>query len=98
MASSFGVYRGAGEPTAVKVRFGPEAARYVQESRWHASQRLTALADGGVLAEFRVSGTEEIKGWVLSFGAKAVVVEPESLRRQIACELQTLAAAYAEAS
>lgn len=93
MAAAFGVYRN-GEPTAVKVRFGPAAARYVREARWHESQALTDLPDGGVLAEFTVSGTEAIKHWVLGFGAKAVVVEPDALRREIQQELEETLSAY----
>ncbi len=95
LAASFGVYQRDGSPTTVMVRFAPEAARYVQESRWHACERLTPQPDGGVLAEFRLSSTEELKRWVLSFGAKAVVLEPESLRREIVEEVHSLAAAYA---
>ncbi len=90
---AFGVYCGTGDVT-VRVRFRPDAARYVLESRWHAGQRLTRLADGGVVAEFRLSSTAEIRSWVLSFGAKAVVLEPEGLRREIAEELRAMAAAY----
>ena len=47
-----------------------------------------------MLAEFRLSGTEELKRWVLGFGAKAAVLEPESLRLEIAEELQALLTAY----
>jgi predicted DNA-binding transcriptional regulator YafY len=93
MAPAFGVYRG-GEPIGVKVRFTPTAARYVREARRHESQRLTPLPDGGVLAEFTVSGTEEIKSWILGFGAKAVVIEPEGLRAEIVEELRAMASHY----
>jgi predicted DNA-binding transcriptional regulator YafY len=94
LAAAFGVYQSDGPIIAVKVRFDRAAARYVRESAWHASQRLTAQPDGGVVAEFRLSATEELKRWVLSFGARAVVLEPESLRREIAEELAALAEVY----
>jgi WYL domain len=94
MSSAFGVYRG-GEPVDVVVRFAPAAARYVREARRHGSQELTPLPDGGVLARFTVSGTEEIKHWVLGFGAKAVIQEPECLRREVVEELRAMASTYA---
>jgi predicted DNA-binding transcriptional regulator YafY len=94
LASSFGAYQRDGTPVTVKVRFSPAAARYVRESRWHAEQRLAPQPDGSVLAEFRLTSTEELKRWVLGFGAKAVVLEPESLRREIAEELRSLVPAY----
>jgi len=94
MAESFGVYRGAGDPVVVRVRFGPEAARYVRESVHHARRELTDDHDGGVVAEYLVSGTEEIKRWVLGFGIKAVVLEPDSLRREVMAELRAAAEGY----
>jgi len=46
-------------------------ARYVSESNWHESQKLTPQKDGSVLAEFQLSDTEEIKRWIMSFGQHA---------------------------
>jgi predicted DNA-binding transcriptional regulator YafY len=94
MSSAFGVYRG-GEPIEVVVRFAPAAARYVREARRHVSQRLTPLPDGGVLARFTVSGTEEIKRWVLGLGAKATIVEPDWLNLEVVEELRAMVSAYA---
>lgn len=94
LASSFGVYQSAGPSTTVKVRFFPAVARYVAESRRHASQRLTPEPDGGLIAEFTLSSTVEIKSWILSFGAKAVVLEPEALRQEIAADLVLALTSY----
>ena len=76
------------------VKFLPAAARYVQESNWHQSQALTKERDGSLLARFQLSSTVEIKSWVLSFGANAVVIEPEELRLAIAAELEQLIKVY----
>jgi predicted DNA-binding transcriptional regulator YafY len=92
-ARSFGVYEGDDDVTVV-VRFLPAAARYVQESHWHPSQSLTEQPDGSVLARFQLSSTVEIKSWVLSFGASAVVIEPAALRDEIARELAELSKLY----
>ena len=56
-------------------------SRYVQESQWHASQKLTKQRDGSLLAEFHLDDTVEIKSWIMSFGRNAVVLEPEQLRK-----------------
>jgi len=92
-ARSFGVFRGDGE-VHVKVQFAPEVARYVQESKWHPSQRLAPQSDGSLLAEFDLDGTEEIKRWVLSFGRHAEALEPRALREEIAAEVETLSGRY----
>ena len=45
-----------------------------------------------------MAGTEEVKHWVMSWGAKAVVLEPESLRQEILAESTELAEKYSEFS
>ncbi len=95
LAGSFGIYHTDGEAEVrIRVRFSPAVARYVQESQWHASQKLTKDRDGSLVAEFRLDDTSEIKRWIMSFGASAVVLEPETLRVEIVAELEPLLAAY----
>jgi len=90
---SFGVFHGDGE-VHVKVRFSQEVARYVQESKWHPSQQLSPQADGSLVAEFDLDGTEEIKRWVLGFGRRAEVLEPAALRDEVRDELTATAHQY----
>lgn len=89
LAGSFGIFQGKGD-IVVRVRFAQPVARYVQESKWHASQKLSKQRDGSLLAEFRLSTTEEIKRWLLSFGKHATVVAPDALRNAIADEAQAM--------
>lgn len=93
LADSFGVFRGDGN-LLVRLRFSALAARHVTEGRWHASQKLEPQRDGTLIAEFRLSGTEEIKRWALSFGQQVEVLEPLALRNELRDELRTMAAAY----
>ena len=93
LAKSFGVFQGEGE-VHVKVRFSATVARYVQEGRWHSSQKLTRQKDGSLLAEFDLSTTEEIKHWLLSFGQHAEVLAPPELRQEITDEVRALLALY----
>jgi predicted DNA-binding transcriptional regulator YafY len=95
LAKSFGVYHGDGD-VKIKVRFAPAVARYVSESNWHESQKLAPQKDGGLVAEFDLSDTEEIQRWIMSFGQHAVVQEPESLKEEIVQELNSLLAAYCQ--
>ena len=78
--------------TVVAVKFLPGPATGNQTA--HASQVLTRQAHGSLLARFQLSSTVEIKSWVLSFGANAVVLEPEQLRLAIALELEQLIKVY----
>ncbi|MCA9088025.1 MAG: WYL domain-containing transcriptional regulator [Planctomycetaceae bacterium] len=94
LASTFGVFHSSGEPQQVHIRFRPKVARYIQEHRWHPSQIVTEQSDGSALIELQLADLHEVKAWVLSFGAKAVVEEPEELREMILADLKSLRGAY----
>ncbi len=91
---SFGVFHGDGQVQHVKIRFSSTVARYVQEGAWHPSQKLSPQPDGSVVAEFDLSSTEEIKRWVLGFGRHAEVLEPDTLRDEMAEELEAMRDRY----
>lgn len=91
---SLGIFHADGEPQRVLIRFSRNVARYLGEHEWHESQKLTREKDGSILAEFELTSLEEVKSWVLSFGANAVVEEPEELRQQIRKEIEQLAGEY----
>jgi predicted DNA-binding transcriptional regulator YafY len=93
---AFGLIRGA-ETVRVRVRFDDKVARYVQRRMWHPTQRFRKLAGarGGVEMTMDVRGTVELVSWVLGFGGTAEVVEPASLRDQIAAELRDATRIYA---
>ena len=92
MQTSFGVY--LGEPVRVKVWFAPDVAGYIKEKIWHESQQIHEQKDGSVVFEAEVAGTDEIKFWILSWGAKALVLEPDSLREEIKTETASLMETY----
>ncbi len=75
------------EPIELKVLFSPEVARYIKERVWAKGQKISDREDGSVMLELTTSGWIDIKRWVMSFGADAVVVEPEELRKEIREEL-----------
>jgi predicted DNA-binding transcriptional regulator YafY len=93
MAASFGVFRG--EDVQVAVRFSSAVAGYIREKTWHASQNLTELENGDLLFEAEVAGIDEIKYWVLQWGAQAEVLAPAALRRAIRAEAEAMTACYA---
>lgn len=93
-ASSFGIFHKNGTPYDIRIHFARKAAWYVEEHRWHESQQLTTHPDGSATLQLQLTSLEEIKSWILSFGAKARVEEPEELREMIAADLEKLAAEY----
>jgi predicted DNA-binding transcriptional regulator YafY len=93
LSGSLGIYDGDGD-IAVAIKFLPAAARHAQEARWHQSKVFTQQRDGSVVLRMRLSSTVEIKSRVLSYGSNAVVLEPESLRNEIAAELERMIPSY----
>jgi predicted DNA-binding transcriptional regulator YafY len=64
----------------VAVRFSPEVAARVSETRWHPTQEVETAADGSLVWSAKVSGLQEVRGWILSWGGDAEALEPAELR------------------
>lgn len=82
LRDSFGVHSASGEYEVV-IRFKETVADYIREKRWHDSQKLVDLKDGGVELRLKLSSLEEIERWVLSWGGNATVVKPPQLAEMI---------------
>lgn len=84
LGSSWGVLRGeSGPPEEVELRFTAQAGRWVRDDRWHPSQEMEELPDGGLMLRFHCGVTHELMRWVLSFGGEAQVVRPAHLRESV---------------
>jgi proteasome accessory factor B len=83
LRDSFGVQSGHGE-FDVRIRFTARVADYVREKKWHHSQQLKELKDGGLELRLRLSGLAEVERWVLSWGGDAQVIAPQPLRQAVA--------------
>lgn len=81
-------------PVRVRIRFDKRWAHWVAERTWHASQKIEPKAGGAIELAMEVGGAAEVRSWVLSFGAGAEVLEPESLRADVKRELEKAAARY----
>ncbi len=98
LTNSFGIYQAESGSTSpaqrIRIRFHSEAARYVQEKTWHASQNLTKQKDGSVILEVDLNNSQEIKAWALSFGPRATILEPQSLKEEIQRDIETMLSLY----
>jgi predicted DNA-binding transcriptional regulator YafY len=80
---------GGGRDLTIRVLFDPSVARWVRESRYFF---VTAEEDrpDGLLITLKVRQEAEALQWLLGWGSKAKVLEPESLRQTIAAESQAM--------
>jgi len=94
LGDSFGVFSDSGKPQEIHIRFDEFAARLVRERRWHPSQRIKDLADGGIELTMKLGSLPEVQRWVLSWGEHAQVLAPESLRRELSATARALREFY----
>ena len=92
LEEAFGIV--AEPPMQVEIRFSPRIAHAIRDRVWHASQRISEQADGGVLLSFRAGGKMEILSWLLSYGAHAELLAPEHLRAELAAMARETALLY----
>jgi len=91
LRDSFGVHAGAGEFDVV-IRFNPRAADYIREKKWHPSQTLRDLKDGGAELKMKLSSLTEVSRWVLSWGGDAEVLKPKELVESVRAAAQKILA------
>jgi predicted DNA-binding transcriptional regulator YafY len=84
------------EPIEVILRFAPDVAGRVLETTWHPTQVVATEPDGSLCWRATVSGTIEIRLWILSWGDSVEVVAPRALRDDVADTMRRGAAKYRE--
>ena len=82
----------------VRIRFDRAVANRVAETVWHPSQSIDRHGDGSITWTARVSGTLEVRLWILEWGADAEVLAPASLREDVARTFRDAAARYGAGS
>lgn len=97
LGGGFGVWSYDEKPNhahEVSIRFEGYAARVVAERMWHSSQEIRKLKPDGSVIEFQatLSGLEEITRWILSWGSKAKVIGPPTLKKRVCDELARMVA------
>jgi proteasome accessory factor B len=79
---------------SVVARFTPAVASRVAETRWHPSQEIELEADGSLTWRAHIAGSLEIRIWLLGWGGDVEVLEPVSLRDEVAIELERASSRY----
>jgi predicted DNA-binding transcriptional regulator YafY len=89
LRDSFAVRSSEGNHKVI-VRFRAEVADYIREKRWHASQVISELPDGGLDLELHLSSLVEVRRWILGWGGAAVPLAPPELVSAVLREAQTI--------
>ncbi|MEW6173033.1 MAG: WYL domain-containing protein, partial [Bacillota bacterium] len=87
LGPAWGIMRGgAGDTVDVVLRFEPETGRRVAEEHWHSSQQAEEQPDGSILFKLHLPVTPDFISWLLYYGNQVRIIEPQSLREQVAEE------------
>ena len=86
-------YPESGELVHLQALFAPEAAYHLYETPLSTDQALRETEDGVEVAA-TVQDTQELRWWLLGFGANVRVLGPETLVAEMADVAERMAAAY----
>ena len=76
------------------LSFTPLQALYIMSQPLHHSQKIIKQSNDEVQVELEVYITAELKMAILSFGAEAVVLQPESLKNEIKSTIEKMNSKY----
>lgn len=93
LRGSFGIFSGKGRFKVV-LRFDSTVADYIREKRWHPSQKLVELPQGGVEMRLEIGSLVEIQRWILGWAGHAVVLEPRELVEAVGAAASRMAAQH----
>ena len=82
LRDSFGVQSGQGSFDVV-IRFNELVSDYIREKKWHESQQLKELKDGGLELRMKLSSLAEVERWVLGWAGNAKVMQPPELASSV---------------
>jgi proteasome accessory factor B len=82
LGNAWSVHRGDRDWN-IEVHFDRKTAPLVAEVNWHQTQVIEPHNDGSITFKATVSGLDEVKFWVLRWGAGAKVIRPRELQVEV---------------
>lgn len=87
MSNRFGIWDSPHVETII-IHASADIYHEIAPRRWHPSQCLTDLADGGVEIRLRTGISHELVSWILHWAPHLTVVKPKSLREEVRRRLE----------
>jgi len=89
----YGIF--AGTPTDnARLRFSPQAARWVADEHWHPQQQGEVLSDGSYELNIPYSDSRELVMDILKYGEEVAVIGPPKLRLLVEEKLKAALSQY----
>jgi len=91
---ALGIISPEGAPPLIKLAVQKTQAQYLITQPWHDSQNIEMEDEERIIFSFRLHPTYEFRSLVLSLGKDGEVMEPASLRKEFAGELEQMIEKY----
>ncbi|MEZ4667694.1 MAG: transcriptional regulator [Anaerolineae bacterium] len=85
------------DTTRITLAFAPEVTPLIRERLWHASQRIDILPDKRCTLSIHIGDWRDLIPWLRSWGARVEVLEPNTLRHELAFDAMQVAQLYTAA-
>lgn len=82
MSNRFGIWDSPTVETII-IRASKDIYHEIAPRRWHPTQQLTDLADGGIEIRLRTGISYELISWILHWSPHLTVVKPRSLKEEV---------------
>lgn len=79
---------------SARIRFAPAIVRWVRERQHYAYRGDESESEQGIVMRFEMEDFDEIKFWLLGWGADAEPLAPDALRQLIQTEAQKMLQRY----
>jgi predicted DNA-binding transcriptional regulator YafY len=79
-----------GRRIEVELLFSKNVAAWIKDKLWHSSEEIVAMKDGRLRMTLKVADTDELVGWILSFGSQVKVISPDSLQTKVRGEARRI--------
>ncbi|MBR9978434.1 MAG: WYL domain-containing protein, partial [Bacteroidetes bacterium] len=93
LRSNFGIWYE--EPVDVVIRFGKTVLPSIESRQWHPSQHMKNDDNGDLILKMHIGPSKELIAWILRWGEFAEVLEPASLRKEVAATIRKMKRLYA---
>ena len=92
LRSNFGIWYE--EPVDVVIRFDSTVVPSIESRRWHPTQKMSTADNGDLTLRMRLGPSKELIAWILRWGEFAEVLEPATLRTEVAATIKRMAKRY----
>lgn len=77
-----------------EIWFSKKQAKYIKERNWSYFQKIKENEDGSIIISMEISGWQDLKKWILSYGPDAKVLKPQKMVEEIISDLKKIIKNY----